>query len=180
MAMHYQPGGYFATVVDQAWQDTRNGDPMLVLRVKPTSEIGIDESGGECRYALQVVDYERTVRIPFVQSSAKSMEMGLQKLRFGCGWDGGDFNELDLQGSEIRVRCAQGEYQGQPKEDWDIQLPAYSSEPLKSTSSDAPRKLNALFGRKLKEEAPEDVGPPPPPVEAYESGPLPEDDDIPF
>lgn len=184
MALYYHPGDYVAVVEDQAWQETRNNDPMLVLRFRPVAELTFDESGKEQEFPVEA-PYDRRVYIAFPSHSDQACDLSIQKLRFGCGWQGTDFNELDLVGQRIRVRCSEGTYKGKPSEDWQVPLPGFETEPLEDKAPDAPRRLNALFGRRLKEDrrgseegSSDDL--PPPPSSVNDGAPEYEDDDIPF
>jgi len=172
MAIFYAPGDYIGKCEQQAWQKTKSGDPMLVLRCRVVAELQFDEAGVEKRYMLEK-NYDRTVRIPFVSSNEQALDFAIDKVQYGCGWIGDDFGQLHLEGEEIRLRCTAGEYKGQKNEQWDVQLPPRESKPLESDEN-IPRTLNALLGRKLKSAPAAAQAPPPPPEHADDV------DDIPF
>lgn len=174
----YEPGYYDARVVSQAFQKSKKGNPMIVLKVKPTFRIESyrAESGSieEERYPV-ATSYERTIYLGMNPENEASLDVTLQKLR-GAGFDGDDFADLDLNNREIRCVCEHQVYNNEQREQWSLPLPEREVSELDNDPS-LTRTLNALFGKKLKEgakAAPKAATPP------DHTGSNLTDDDVPF
>jgi hypothetical protein len=179
VSVAYEIGTYACRVVEQGFQVAKTGRPMIVFKVEPVEKIDshLDEAGEivERRSSLSV-NYQRTVRLVIVEDNQESLDYTMAKLRY-AGFEGDRFEDLDLVGSEVRCLCKHQPYNGQPSEQWELSLPPRQDRPLE-TDGNLTRKLNALFGRRLKEGAePSDTAP-----RAHTSAPKVEidDSDIPF
>lgn len=151
----YVDGNYTMQILDVALGESSNGNPQIVLRGKVIGRLVVDSEGEE--YPEQVsAQYDRTI---YLTVTEKSRDMVLAKLR-NAGWTGERFESLakDMLGRSVRSRCdikeSQSEkYRGQMVENWDLSLPPRESKPLENKPEIA-KRLNALFGKSLKETAP--------------------------
>jgi hypothetical protein len=150
MAMHYQPGTYICEVLEQALVKASTGKPMFVFKVRVQSKVTMNHESGEELIEPQMETYERTVRIVVNPNNPDSLEYAMKKLRH-AGFTGTQFEQLNLTGARVRCKCEEGEYKGQPSENWDFELPGRSSsEPLENDPA-LNKTLNALFDRQLRE-----------------------------
>lgn len=150
----YEPGYYDARVVSQAFQKSKKGNPMIVLKVKPLIRVdafrNADGSMSEDRYPV-TTSYERTIYLGMNPENEASLDVTLQKLR-AAGFDGDDFADLDLIDREVRCVCEHAPYNNEQREQWSLPLPEREVTELDNDPS-MTRTLNALFGKKLKEGA---------------------------
>lgn len=175
----YAEGAYMGDVTDVAVGESKNGHPMVTLKFLPVSSVSsyLDDDGQIVASLTPTLkQYERTTRVVIKEDDERSLEFALLKLRT-AGWQGESFREIDtLRGESINLTChheeGTGQYAGKVFERWELPLPPRESEPLESDTSVA-RKLDALFGRKLKTEAPKAGAVPVAPTSGI-------DDDIPF
>lgn len=152
MAAHYDQGDHAATITKQEFgqSDNANQTPFFALTIQPTAKIDMETSDRE-----DVIGPVRTLRL-FL--SDKAAPHTIKKLR-ALGWDGSSFGELNpdaddhhsFVGQEIVVRCKHEEYNGQPQEKWDF--PQEGGLEIKKLDDKGMRKLDALFGKHLKEGA---------------------------
>ncbi len=170
----YHPGLYVCRVKEQAFAETKNGNPMIVLAMEPTHLLDKDSEGNEMLSTL-TQSYERTVRLVIANDDQK--EYVMLKLR-NAGFLGDSFSQLNLEGGDVRCVCehrqGDGEYTGKTFEQWDLQLPPRERIPLQPLDKTAARKLDAMFGKRLKEGAKKPAAAP---VAAVESN---NGDDPPF
>lgn len=168
-------------VTDIAVGESKNGHPMVTLKFLPVSSVSARYDGeGQIVADLTPTakQYERTTRIVMKADDERSLEFALLKLRT-AGWEGESFREIEsLRGTTINVTCRHepgtGEYAGKVFERWELPLPPRESEPLESDNA-VVRKLDTLFGKKLKGGAQKSAPPPQAPAGGYFV-----DDDIPF
>lgn len=184
MGVFYNEGQYEAEVLEHAFQLTKNKDKvMIVLKLKitgwldvPSGDIMPDQNQYERRIYMVIPDDE--------EGKAKV----LAKLR-GAGWEGTRFEDFNLDGRTVQVRCYHTEdkkegskYFGQQQENWDLRRP-FESKPLEDDKSLA-KKLNALFGKELKATAPKPASKPAPQPQTVPGDdfnpPYPEDETVPF
>ncbi len=172
MAVAYKDGQYNVEIIDVAFNEEDQKPPQIVLRVKVLQEY--DATTGD--YHPCLYQYDRTIYLQYME---EYKDILLAKLR-GAGWEGDDFGQLRDQllakacFAVNRCRIAEkGKYAGQEVEGWDLYLPPRESKPLESKPQVA-RKLNALFGKVLKEGRQAESVPQPAGVGA------PPDDDVPF
>lgn len=143
MAVHYQEGQYLAVVKQQGFQESSNGNPMIVLVVKPYVQF-IYPNGVEEEDNIQD-GYERTIRLVVTDNTK---DFVLDKLR-AAGFDGSSFRELELQGKSVRCRCSHDVNGDKEYESWDLVF-TRESKPVEPLDSAAARKLDAMFGSALK------------------------------
>lgn len=146
MSAFYEPGLYHVRVEDQGLTVASTGRPMVVLRVKVLARV--DESQVDLPAYTVAQMHDRTIRL-VVGDDDVSREFVLSKLRY-AGWTGQRFETLQLVGYTCQARCRHGVYNSQAVEDWDLALPPREPKPLPHDPNVA-RRLNALFGRRLRE-----------------------------
>jgi hypothetical protein len=152
----YAEGWYSVEGIDAALGESKNGHPMVTIKVLPIASVSayVDAAGIEQRQETRVQkSYERTTRIVLKVDDEQSQEFALMKLR-QAGWQGDSFRELaGLRGLRFDMSCKHepgtGDYAGRMFERWEMPLPRRDSEPLENDDKLA-RKLDALFGKKLK------------------------------
>lgn len=150
----YDDGNYSMQILDVALGESSKENPQIVLRGKVIGRLFTDSAGEE--FAEQVsAQYDRTI---YLTVTEKSRDMVLAKLR-NAGWRGERFESLssDMLGRSVRARCdielsQGGKYVGQQVEKWDLPLPPRESKPLENKPEVA-KRLNALFGKALKQGA---------------------------
>ena len=180
----YSAGNYHVQIIDVALgesktrEDGGGGNPQIVMKVKVISELTIDSAGEEQAVGI-AAQYDRTI---YLTVTDKSKEMVLAKLRL-AGWTGDHFETVaaELLGHGCRANCKiesgkGGKYDGQQVEKWDLELPPLESKPLENKPAVA-KKLNALFGKMLKEKPTTATKPEAVPVVVGEQPP---NDEIPF
>ena len=149
--MMFAQGRYKATVTHQRLGESRNGTPQFVLSFRPDWKVDLERPGEEL---LPCDHWERSV---FFYFSAKAVEISLEQLH-EIGFRGTSFFELDPEtpgfcdfcGLTIDVICEHEAYQGETKERWRLARAGGGLE-IKKLDDRQTRKLDALFGRKLKE-----------------------------
>jgi hypothetical protein len=142
----YSPGSYECQVTSFGLGESSNGNPMVTLRVRVAYYI---EAPGTALPVSQ--EYERDIRLVVTD---KTTEMVLKKLRH-AGWTGDRFEALgSIVGTTVRCTCKHepgiDDKANQLFERWDLTLPPLQKEPLE-TNSQVAKRLNALFGKALKE-----------------------------
>lgn len=150
----YDPGTYVCRVTQQGFGEAKStGNPMILIGIQPTSRILQAPDGVE---ELEACDqhYDRTVRLVIANDDQK--EYAMLKLR-NAGFLGDSFSQLNLEGADVRCECKHqngtGEHAGKTFEQWDLQLPPRERTPMQPLDKTATRKLDALFGKRLKEGA---------------------------
>lgn len=190
--IHYERGEYVVRITEQGWTKTKAKElPMLVFQCLPVRYVVKDEEGNE-QFEEVYADAnfpERTMYVVVDSENDKGMDYALKKLRY-AGFTGDSFADLNLVGMECRAVCEHGEYEGKPSENWGLALP-----PLERTSKPidnaVARRLDALFGKRLKDMAvapaakPEASRSPEPQSQPQQTvpddaGEPPFDDDVPF
>lgn len=189
MAVYYQTGNYYGECTDLALSEDDNGKATIVLRMRIESQW--DHTIAD--WVAVPNAYERTAYMGIPEED-ENRKYVLMKLRH-AGWKG-TFDTLrdELVGTKFACKCdvkqaKTGKYAGQDKEFWDLPLPPRESTPLENKPAVA-KKLNALFGKMLKEgaapakptgkpPAPPKQAPAPEPEQAGVGGGIPSDD-IPF
>jgi hypothetical protein len=123
-----------------------SGNPQILLRVMVLSIC--DQSQPDTEY-----DVEQNERTLFLTVTEKTQDRILKNLR-DAGWRDASFDKLDtLVGARFHVECQHEVRQktGQLGEKWDF--PRGDLPPL-INDQNVTKKLNALFGAKLKATAP--------------------------
>lgn len=181
MPPYYDQGLYFVTGVEQAWTESSNHNDMFVLKVLVNGHaVPIAGADGEITYELQPVgaNYTRTIRVTLV---ANNIEMAMKKLRY-AGFTGTSFDDLNLVGRQFLAVSQPPQFKdGKSYEQWDLPLPplADSGPPLESKPG-ITRKLNALFGKQLKEGGESAAAPRAAPAAVVPAGGGSDPNDIPF
>ncbi len=146
----YADGNYTAEVIDLAFEES-DSNTQIVLKVKVMEQW--DHTTGQ--WVPCANQYDRTIwlRIPEEEEYRKYIALKLRN----AGWNGDKFETLrdDMLGKSIGVMnkarvATGGKYAGQTIEGWDLPLPQRESKPLENKPQVA-KKLNALFGKVLKE-----------------------------
>ena len=156
----YDPGLYVFRITKQGWTETKDRKlPMLVFEGYPTHLVRKDPEGNE---VLEEVycdpNYpERTLRLTVDSNNDDMMDFVVKKLRH-AGWEGDSFASLNLVNTDIRAVCEQGEYKGKQTEDWDFALPPLDRE-VNELDPAMNRKLDTLFGKRLKGGKPKQASP---------------------
>jgi hypothetical protein len=149
----YAPGNYVCRVKQQGFGESKAGNPMIMFEVEPTARLTQDATGAD---VLESVDqsYGRAIRLTIANDDQK--EYALLKLRY-AGFTGDSFSKLNLVDADVRCTCEHkpgiGEHADKTFENWDLMLPPRASVALQPLDNAATRKLDALFGRKLKDGA---------------------------
>lgn len=176
----YAPGLYLCRVTEHGFETSKNGNPMIVFRMLPEYVIrtvaGFD---GELKEESTPTDqqWSRTSRLVIVPDNQNSIDFAMAKLRY-AGFDGERFEELNLDGAVVRFLCEHKPFEGRLYENWSLPLPPRDNAPL-ATDGDTVKKLNALFGRKLKDKTASAASLPEPPTPRAQGVSV-GDDDIPF
>jgi len=144
MTTYYAQGPYRAEVIDQGLSQSSTGNPQIFLRIQILESLDINP--------ITVEQYERTI---YWTLTEKTIEFTLDKL-VQLGFKGASFRQLDplhqghhsFIGQQIEVYCKIELYQGKEREKWDLSFSGGGPEPLDEAEA---RKLDAMFGRKLKE-----------------------------
>lgn len=154
----YEPGFYLCNVDSHAFQESKNGHPMIVFKVTPEAML-YERFGGDGERLEESTpvshSYQRTSRIVISTESEASMDFALMKLRL-AGFEGTRFADLDLVNCRVRMECkheaGQGQYAGSTFERWEFPLPPRESVELENDDKVA-KRLDNLFGKKLKADA---------------------------
>ena len=183
---YYGEGTYQVNVNEVAFQMTTKAPPrpMIVLKFTVT---GFIPSNGDA-WTPEQEQYERRIYMMVDPDKPKQKEFVLMKLR-EAGWNGEKFEELGkwIIGQNIKAKCyhkedkdPESKYFGTISEGWDLPLPPLESEPLENDPNIA-KKLNAMFGKTLKETS-KPASPPAPrqTVPPEDRDGTPPDDEVPF
>lgn len=178
MAPFYARGKYRCTVLEQAWDESKSGNDMLVLRVKVNAAV-LDRfnDAGDPDEEPVPQSYTRTIRLTL---TSNSIEMALKKLRH-AGFNGSSFDDLQLVGKDVIAACDEETYENKLKERWDLALPPLTGSEGRAPLASKPgitRKLNALFGKQLRGDGTSSPRATAPATVTAGGGAL--DDDIPF
>jgi len=151
MGVFYSEGDYSCIVKSQGIEQSKTGKDMIVFEFRPEAILSRDEEGNDYLDGSIRADYDRTARIVLDPTNEKMMEMNMKKLRY-AGFKGATFADLDFVGKPVMFRCKYGSYNGKEVEQWEMPLPDRASQ-MKPLESKDRRKLDALFGKHLKEGA---------------------------
>ena len=151
----YAPGYYKVRITRWSLGKAGTGTPQFALSFNIIGMVNQEDPEGEL---VSVYHEERTI---FRAITDKTVDFVTEDLRH-LGFEGTSFAQLDptsseagatdFRGLEIMVRCDHETYQGQPKERWSFAWGGgkFQQKPLEKTEL---QKLDAMFGRKLKESA---------------------------
>lgn len=151
---YYENGLHLCRVTQCGMTETQKEPkrPMIVIRFQPLAKITHDPEGNELYDDLAPSQYDQTARIVVDPNNSKSLDFATMKLRY-AGFTGQSFKDLDLEGKEIRCNNEPSEYEGKLRDQWDLALPPLEQRPLQQIDSAAARKLDAMFGKRLKDGA---------------------------
>lgn len=144
MSVYYAQGAYLCEVIDQGLSLSSNGNHQIWLQVNVRQPLSVG-----CSVERQ---FDRTI---FWTLTDNTIDYVLDKLE-RLGFHGESFRLLDpavaghqsFVGQQIECYCEIEVYNGKQKEKWDLNSPLRAApEPL---GADEARKLDALFGQKLK------------------------------
>lgn len=183
---YYSQGAYKCEVIDQGLSMSSTEKPQIWLLVRVLQSNDNPD--------LTINQYERTI---FWTLTEKTIDFTLDKLE-RLGFSGQSFRDVDpnveghhsFVGQIIDCWCRLETYEGKEREKWDLSRDLTVTPPDPLGDSDA-RKLDALFGRKLKERFKKSSAAKPAKAESQPNEPLavgnvqsagapPADDDIPF
>lgn len=150
---YYEPGRYWAKLVDQKLGNTSNNNPQVVLTFQILGRMNPSDPDGDL---LACEQYERSIFMVFTD---KTIEFRLKDLA-ELGFHGESFGELDLtypnahdlRGKEIALFCSHEEYEGQQRERWGLARASMRPE-VQPLDAKEIRKLDSLFGRQLRQQA---------------------------
>ena len=151
MATHYEVGRYWAKLAKTALSEASTGTAQLVITFDVQGRIDPANPDGEL---LPCQNYERSIFRAITEKTINWLMEDLQTL----GFEGTSFQQLDpqdqkfidLKGVEFEVYCNHKTWQGISKEDWSL-AGSGGGPPIKPLDAEAVRKLDALFGKRLKE-----------------------------
>lgn len=148
MPLHYSEGTYLFRIAEQGWTETSKEPkrPMLVFKGDPIALIVTDQDGTESHEEIHRDQYDRRIFLTIDDRDDRNMDFAMRKLR-GAGFTGETFASLNLVGRDVRARCTHGTYKDRPTENWDFDLPQVDVQAIDSSLT---RKLDALFGKRLK------------------------------
>ena len=149
MSLYYDVGLYLGSVTAQAMSETKNGNPQFVLTFNVIGKL--DQSQPD-----SVIRCNPGQRSVFMVFTEKTMDFALENLK-AIGFNKSSFSFLDPNrqgyhdfiGQQIEFWCAHKEYEGNLNEKWSISNGGGGLN-LKPVEPAAIRKLDALYGAKLK------------------------------
>jgi hypothetical protein len=150
MGVYYSEGDYSCEVKQQGFEKAKTGKDMIVFVFRPEAIVAQDDEGNQVLDSSIHTEWDRTCRIVLDPSNEKVMEYAMKKLRH-AGFTGESFKDLDFVGKQIIFRCKYSNYNGGEVEQWEMPLPALESREVPPLDNNAARRLDALFGKKLKE-----------------------------
>lgn len=151
MSIVYQPGRYKGVVAAQAMSETKTGNTQFVLTIDLLGFCDPSQPDSLTR----VPPGQRSV---FRVITDKTIDYVLEDLKY-LGYDKPTFGPLDpshpqhhsFKGQEVDLICAHEEYNEQMQEKWSLSRGGGLN--LKPLDNAALRKLDALYGAKLKANA---------------------------
>lgn len=149
MSLYYDVGLYLGQVTAQAMGETKNGNTQFVLTFNVLGKIDQTEPD-------KLIQCKQGQRSVFMVFTEKTIEFLVEQLQ-SIGFHKPSFSFLDPSrpdhqsfiGQEIEVWCAHKEYEGNPREQWSISNGGGGLN-LKPAQPASIRKLDAMFGAKLK------------------------------
>ena len=149
---NYNEGLHLCQITRQGWLETKKEPrrPMLVFAFHVLAEIHYDDDGIETLEELPGSDIEQTARLLIDVNNDVTLNYCLQKLR-NAGFASETLGELDLVGREVRCVNRHEHYNGKLYDLWDLALPPLDLRPLDPITPDVARRLDALFGARLKQ-----------------------------
>lgn len=146
MSLYYDVGLYLGQVTAQAMGETKNGNTQFVLTFNVLGKIDQTEPDK----LIQCEQYQRSVFMVFTE---KTIDFLLEQLQ-SIGFHKPSFSFLDpsrpdhqsFVGQEIEFWCKHSEWEGKVSEKWSIS----NGGGMKPVQPAAIRKLDAMYGAKLK------------------------------
>lgn len=152
MSTYYNVGMYNAEITGQGLTESSvKKTPQFFLSVVPFQQI---LSTGEVEDIPMGERFERTIFRPITEKTIEYLVEDLRRIGFaGKSFDQlvlGSPNCCDMRGRSINVRCEHEKYEGKTRERWSLAWggTGYQAEPM---ADETVRKLNALYGKQLKE-----------------------------
>lgn len=145
MAIVYNPGVYWCEIIEQGITESKNGHPVVVLKVKPYAhedETPVERSiERQCRKVL----------------TEKTIEYAIEDFR-SLGFDRHSFMEIDPRhpnafqfvGIKAQFLCRHKEYEGKDYEEWSVWR-AYEPVAIEPIDKMKLKRLDGLFGKMLKD-----------------------------
>jgi hypothetical protein len=148
----YEPGAvYELEVIEQAFNETANGNPRIELECGVKYKVRAHGTPEVHLAPPEASQY--SVRVGLVFATEKQREMNLKKLRF-AGWEGDSFDTFDMVGRTIRCVCEHvqgtGKNSGKVYDNFDLLMPPMENQDMDNKPV-IRKKLNALLGKSLKE-----------------------------
>ncbi len=172
MKPHYEPGLYACDVISQAFSESTGGHPQIELQFYVSARIENRAGADGVIRPVEVPVSERYARRLWLVVTPDGMDYVWKKLQH-AGFTGQRFQDLDLEGARLPCQCKhETRKDGNLGERWDLPLPPREVAELKHDPSIA-NKLNALFGKQLRDQPASAARPAPAPAAGG-------DDDIPF
>jgi hypothetical protein len=177
MAKYQDKAAYEAEVIDHAFNETKNGNPMIEMECKVHRKI-LGYGTGHAEYVpAESNQYPVTVRVVF--ATEKQRAFNIRKLRY-AGWEGKNFEDFDMVGQKIIIinehQAGEGKNAGKTYDNFDLVPPPVEHKELESKPG-IKKKLNALLSKELRETASADSAPPKPRQDAPPKASEPEPDE---
>lgn len=169
MGINYSEGTYSCLVKEQSMAVSKNGNDMLVFRCHPHAVVVKNDAGEESLDSSIMEEADCWARLTILPDNEQSLEYTMKKLRH-AGFTGSSFSELEFVGKQILLTCKHnGEY-----EQWEFPLPALEQREPSTMDAKDQRKLDALFGKYLKD------GSKKPAAKPRQTVPATSNDEVPF
>ena len=148
---YYSQTLHLCRVTEQGWQETKKEPPrlQLVFRVQVLAEISYDENGEAIFTDVPPSQYDQNVFLLIDPENETVMDFAAKKLRY-AGFEGTSFTELNLVGKQIRCFNQHWIRDGKVYDSFQLALPPIEQRPVETLDAKKARKLDALFGKRLK------------------------------
>jgi len=140
-----QPGLYQANIVSQQMGETKTGKPQFILTVSVTARVISDSQ------VSPIESVDRTIYMVITDNTVPYVVRDLRSIGFRS--DSWAMLDPDIPGYHnfnsvtLTVNCEHSVWKDKKNEKWSI----YSERETKKLPPDGIRKLDAMFGRALKE-----------------------------
>lgn len=146
MSIEYNEGLYRCQILDQGLSESKTKNAQIWLKIRPVESLSPEDEG------IQLPTGDRMV---YWTITEKTIGFVTDKL-IALGFTGESFRQLDLShqnpesfvGQTEDFYCKHETYEGKEREKWDLSRGDTAIKPLEESSA---RKLDALFGRTLKD-----------------------------
>lgn len=147
----YEPGRYWAKITRQAMGEAGTGTPQFVLTFLIVGKINpVDPKGDLIPCPQFERSHFRTITdktIDYFVEDLKILEYDKQSFKY---LDPTEEGYVDFTDREIEVSCRHEDYQGKKNEKWGLARPSRGPN-VKPLDGKGVRKLDSLFGKKLKD-----------------------------